>query len=43
MLAVLFVGVDHAHEIAGRLGLDVDDVVVLLADLERAGAIRVSN
>lgn len=39
VLAALFVGAPDADEIGSRLGLDVDDVAVLLAELERAGAI----
>ena len=39
VLATLFIGASDAQEIAARLGLDVDDVTVLLAELERAGAI----
>ena len=39
VLGALFVGADDAGEIGARLGLDVDDVAVLLAELERAGAI----
>ena len=39
VLGALFVGAADADEIGALLGLDVDDVVVLLAELERAGAI----
>jgi DNA-binding MarR family transcriptional regulator len=41
VLATVLVGVDSAHQIADRLGLDVDDVAVLLAELEEAGALTV--
>lgn len=39
VLAALFIGADDAHQIAALLGLDVDDVTVLLAELELAGAV----
>lgn len=41
VLAALFVGADEAHGIAALLGLDVDDVALLLAELEEAGALTV--
>lgn len=41
VLAALFLGADEAHGIAALLGLDVDDVAVLLAELEEAGALTV--
>jgi hypothetical protein len=41
VLAALFVGADDAHRIAAMLGLDVDDVAVLLAEFEEAGALTV--
>lgn len=41
VLAALFLGADNAQEIAARLGLDVDDVALLLAELEEAGALTV--
>ena len=39
VIAALLVGADTADEIALRVGLDVDDVAVLLLELEDAGAI----
>jgi predicted Rossmann fold nucleotide-binding protein DprA/Smf involved in DNA uptake len=41
VIAAVFIGADTADEIAVRLGLDVDDVAVLLAELEEAGALTV--
>ena len=41
VLATVLMGADSAHQIATRLGLDVDDVAVLLAELEEAGALTV--
>lgn len=41
VLAALFLGADNAHQIAAMLGLDVDAVAVLLAELEEAGALTV--
>lgn len=39
VLAAVYAGASDAAAIGARLGLDVDDVAVLLAELERAGAI----
>lgn len=39
VLAAVLAGAATADEIAVRVGLDVDDVTVLLAELEEAGAI----
>ena len=43
VLAVMFNGADTAAEIALRVGLDVDDVAVLLLELQAAGAITTGD
>ena len=40
-LAAVLIGASTADEIAVRLGLEVDEVAVLLAGLEEAGALTV--
>jgi len=43
VLAALDCGALDADEIAATLGLDVDDMLALLAELEEAGAILTST
>ena len=43
VLAAVFAGASGTDEIAARLGVDADDVVILLADLEREGVVVIDH